>query len=126
MSAISGIEAILEGFGKHPPSQETAQNRADICTGRINGVPCPNNHKGGFSLTAQASSVIHAQRQRKLDLKLSVDGEGALGVCKVCKCYLPLKVWFDTQTIYNHTTDETLAQFPDFCWVKQECNHLKP
>ncbi len=121
MSLVNGVEAILEGFGKNPPSQEVAQNRADICTGRINGVPCPYNHRGGFSLAASASAIIHAQRQRKLELKLSVDGEASLGVCKVCGCYLPLKIWFDSETIRNHTTDEAFAKFPSYCWIK----HLK-
>jgi len=121
MSLVNGIEAILEGFGANPPSQDTAQDRSDVCTGRTSGVPCPNNHRGGFSLTAQASAIIHVQRQRKLDLKLNVDGEESLGICKVCGCYLPLKVWYDSETISSHTTDETFSRFPDFCWIK----HLK-
>lgn len=118
MSIINGIEAILEGFGRNPPAQEIAQNRADVCNGKISGIPCPYNHRGGFSLTAKAAQIIHAQRQRKLELKLVVEGEQSLGVCKVCGCYLPLKVWFDSETIRNHTTDETFAKFPDYCWIK--------
>lgn len=119
MSLASGIDAILEGFGRNPPSQEVAQNRADICDGRLSGVPCPYHHKGSFSLTAQASAIIHTQRQRKLELKLAVDGEDALGVCKVCKCYLPLKIWYDSETITRHTTDETFSKFPPHCWIKR-------
>lgn len=125
MSIINGAEAILHGFGKQPPPQESAQARADICSGRLSGTPCPNNHKGSFSLTAQASAIIHAQRQRKLELKLAVEGEESIGVCRICGCYLPLKVWFDTATIYEYTTDYTLEKFPSFCWIKQECNNHK-
>ena len=124
MDIINGVEAILHGFGRNPPPQEVAQDRSDICTGRLSGVPCPNNHKGSFSLTAQASSIIHAQRQRKLELKLAVEGESSLGVCRTCGCYLPLKVWFDSQTILDYTTDFTIAKFPDFCWIKKECHKL--
>lgn len=124
MSIINGAKAICEGFGESPPPQELAQARSDVCTGRFSGAPCPYNHKGGFSLTAQASAIIHAQRQRKLELKLTVEGESALGVCKVCRCYLPLKVWFSTQVIYDHTEDTTLSKLPDFCWLKKECQQL--
>jgi hypothetical protein len=102
MSIINGIDALCEGFGKSPPPQDVAQARADICTGRLNGTPCPNNHRGTFSLTAKAAQIIHAQRQRKLQLELRVDGEESLGVCKTCGCYLPLKVFFDTETIKPH------------------------
>ena len=125
MSIANGIEAICEGFGKAPPPQDVAQARADICTGRLSGVPCPHNHKGAFSITAKAAQIIHAQRQRKLELKLAVEGESSLGVCHVCGCALPLKIWFDTETLYNHTDDSTLARFPDFCWLKKECSQLK-
>lgn len=121
MSLANGIEALLEGFGRQPPPQEVAQARSDVCTGRLSGVPCAYNHLGGFSLTAKASAIIHAQRQRKLELKLAVDGEAALGICKGCGCYLPLKVWYDSETILRHTTDETFSKFPPHCWIK----HLK-
>ena len=124
MSLVNGAKAIIEGFGENPPPQEVAQARSDICTGRLSGVPCPNNHTGGFSLTATASQVIHAQRQRKLELNLAVEGEGSLGVCKVCKCYLPLKIWYHIATINDHTPDSTLANFPSFCWIKQGCQPL--
>ncbi len=126
MSLVNGAKAIYEGFGESPPPQEVAQARSDVCTGRLNGTKCPHNHTGGWSITAKASEIIHAQRQRKLELKLAVDGEETLGVCKVCRCYLPLKVWYDSQTIFEHTTDSTLANFPDFCWIKKACQSLKP
>lgn len=124
MSFISGAQAILEGFGEAPPSQEVAQTRANSCLHGDSGKKCPFNHTGGFSITAKASQVIHAQRQRKLELKLAVDGEESLGVCKVCSCFLPLKIWYDIETIYGHTEDATLAKFPDHCWIKQECSQL--
>lgn len=125
MSIINGAHAILEGFGEAPPSQEVGQSRADSCIRGNNGNKCPFNHTGAFSITAKASQIIHAQRQRKLELKLTVDGEASLGVCKICSCFLPLKVWYDIKTIYDHTEDATLAKFPDWCWIKRECSQLK-
>jgi hypothetical protein len=130
MSLVSGAKAILEGFGDSPPPQEVAQARANVClSGGTdkdgNPTKCPNNHTGGWSITTKASQIIHAQRQRKLELKLAVDGETSLGICKVCKCYLPLKVWYGIETIYEHTPDSTLADFPSFCWIKKGCQSLK-
>lgn len=124
MSIINGSQALMEGFGEDPPPQDVAQNRADICTGRVSSVPCAYNHQGTFSLTSKIAAFIHAQRQRKLELKLSVDGEGSLGICKVCKCYLPLKVWYSSRVIYEYTEDSTIAKFPDFCWIKRELEQL--
>lgn len=124
MSLVSGAKAILEGFGEDPPPQEIAQARSDICTGRLSGVPCPHNHTGGWSITTKASQIIHAQRQRKLELALAVEGEASLGVCKVCRCYLPLKIWYHIATIHDHTPDSTLNEFPSFCWIKKGCQSL--
>ncbi len=128
---INGAKAILEGFGENPPPQEVAQARADVClhSGK-DGKRCPHNHVGGFSVTASIGSVIQAQREKKLQLKLRVDGEEELGVCTICRCPMFLKVFYDWNTIYGHTTDETFTQFRDkwpSCWmVKELDNHKTP
>lgn len=120
MGLINGIEAILDGFGEKPPSKEVAQARADICTGRLSGTPCPANYLGGWAISDKIAQVIRAQREKKLELNLRVDEEERLGQCTACRCPLFLKVFYDDETIYNHTTD------PDFdkmraanskCWM---------
>lgn len=125
MDIINGAAALVEGFGKEPPDQGTCQHRADICTGRLSGVPCPHNHRGAVSLTVKVAQAVHAMRQLKLERKLNVEGESALGVCKVCGCDLVTKVFYDPVTIHNHTTDETLSKFPGFCWIKKEIEQIK-
>lgn len=117
---INGAAALLEGFGDSPPSQEVAQSRANACLHGEEGNPCRFNHRGGFSLTALASSIIHAQRQKKLELNLRVEGEENLGVCRVCSCYMPLKVWLSTKILFDHTDDSAIQRFPDWCQIKKE------
>ena len=124
---INGAKALLEGFGENPPSKEIAQSRADVCLrSGPDGSRCPHNHVGGFSVTTAIGSVIQAQREKKHQLKLRVDGEEGLGICKICRCPMFLKVFYDWDTIYSHTTDETFQQFKDkwpVCWMLKELNN---
>lgn len=125
IDSIHGVEAILEGFGRCPPPQEVAQARANVC------MECPANFKGAWSISTAIASVIHAQRQKKLEMKLRVDGEDKLGTCTVCRCPLFLKVWYDFATIYGHTTDQMfddLRKANRNCWqVKElEQHHTNP
>ncbi len=128
---INGAKAILDGFGENPPPQEVAQARADVClhSGK-DGTRCPHNSLGSWTLTTAIAQVIQAQREKKHQLKLSVDGEEGLGVCKICRCPVFLKVFYSWDTIYGHTTDETFNTFRDkwpSCWmVKELDNHKTP
>jgi hypothetical protein len=127
---INGAEALLDGFGKAPPPQEVAQARADVClhSGK-DGTHCPHNHVGKWSATAEVGRVIQAQREKKLHLKLRVDGEEGLGICKICSCPVFLKVFYDWQTIYGHTTDEQFAAFRSkwpACWMIKELDNHEP
>lgn len=126
---INGAEAILDGFGRTPPSQSVAQARADVCTGHATGFPCPANYRGGWAVSTEIARVLHAQRQKKLELKLEVERENQLGTCEKCKCFLPLKIWYDDDTIYNHTADTTfqaMKQINPACWqVAIQLQHQK-
>ena len=127
MDLVNGAAALLDGFGKSPPSPDVAQGRSDVCTGRLTGVPCPHNYQGFWRITEQAGRVLHAQREKKLELSLKTEGEDKLGQCRLCNCPLLLKVWYDWETIYNHTTDETFAKIrlnkPD-CWLVTELDAM--
>lgn len=120
MGLIDGAKALLEGFGETPPPQEVAQARSDVCTGGLNGNKCAANYLGGWAISDKIAQALHAQRQRKLELKLTVEREERLGTCEICRCWLPLKVWYDEGTILGHTTDSTLATMKETnpkCWI---------
>ncbi len=121
---VNGAKAILESFGDDAPPKEVAQARADVCLhSGPEGKPCPHLHSGAWSATAEIGRVIQAQREKKLELNLRVEGEEGLGICRICKCPMFLKVFFSWPTIYGHTTDETFAQFREkwpSCWMVKE------
>lgn len=123
---LNGAEALLDGFGRTPADQETAQKRANVCLhGGKDGSPCPHNSLGAWTITTALARVIQAQREKKHELKLRVDGEEGLGVCKLCRCPLFIKVFYDWDTIYGHTSDEQFAVFREkwpACWMLQELN----
>lgn len=58
--------------------------------------------------------------QAETDVKLPVDLEKVVNMCRICGCCLKLKVWTPIEHIANHTTTEQLEQYPDFCWIKKE------
>lgn len=121
--AISGVEAAVEEFGKEPPSQELRQSRADVCTGRLTGKPCPKNYLGAWRVTDIAAKIIKGQLERKRDLALKVEGEDKLGQCEACNCPLFLKVHYNFETIYGHTADsvfEKLHAANPECWQWKE------
>lgn len=118
--AIKGAIAIVDGFGKEPPSQEVAQARANACLTGMDGQKCRYNYLGGWIVNTNVAMAIHKMRELKNQMKLEVQNEQKLGTCEICKCVLPLKVWYDFETIFSHTTDETFLKFPPWCWMKQE------
>lgn len=121
LDKLLGAKAIVDGFGKSPPPRELAQKRSDICTkGFEGGKPCPYNYLGAWSITSRIAEMIHKQREIKLQLKLQVDGEEKLGVCEVCGCPMMLKVWYDAETIWNHTSDAAYSKYPSWCWLQKE------
>lgn len=116
---IAGGARILAdwiGEGLVPVKPEVAQARADIC------IECPKNTTGNFvvsKITKSIAEAIHEQMRVKHDLGLAVNGEEKLNVCNVCLCVNRLKVWAPLPTILEHTSDEVMAEFPEWCWIKK-------
>lgn len=84
---------------------------------------------GGWTVTTAVGAVIQAQREKKHQLKLRVDGEESLGICTICRCPLFLKVFYDWDTVYGHTTDDKFREFREkwpACWMVKELDqHTK-
>lgn len=122
-NVVTGTQILADWLGNSgkPVSQELAQQRANVC------ILCEKNQDGHFSakLTAAVANAILVQRRKKLEMKLTVEGEENLHTCSACDCHLPLKVWVPIDVVADRTSKETLKELPDFCWMKKEVAALK-
>lgn len=120
---VSGAAILVDWLGKgaKPIPQTAAQARADICTGRLNGNPCPNNN-AGWKPVESIASIIRSWSSKKNELGLSVEGEEKLHSCDVCLCDLKLKVHVPMATIAEQTPDAMFEKFasvaPENCWMR--------
>jgi hypothetical protein len=122
---LNGVSILTEwlGYGALTVAPKHAQDRADICTGRLNGAGCPNNVKE-FEVTEAVSQAIRTQVELKSKLQLRVQGEKALHTCKNCGCPLKLKVWLEIQQLGLDANE--VEKLPEICWMKTEFKSLKP
>ena len=103
-------------------ASDEAQNRSDICTGRLSGNPCPFNTNPDIKLPDSLADIIKGQLEKKNGMKLVVEGEQDLNICTVCACFLKLKVWTPMETILGRMTPDTIekfaTQYPP-CWMNK-------
>lgn len=110
---------LLHGSKPIPLSQ--SQDRADVCTGRLSGNPCPR-HVSSWNYNLAAQAVIRSEMEKRDKAARKLVNEDALKVCSVCGCWLPLKVDVPFITIWKYTSDAMFDQFPQDtpCWIAQE------
>ena len=103
------------GAGGAPVEQKTAEIRSFICE------YCPENVAPEWWEFAKqpVAEVIRVWIQAKSELRLHVQNEDKLGMCKKCGCAISLKVFTPIDHILNHTTQEQLEDYPHACWIKQ-------
>lgn len=102
-----------------PP--EVADARALICTaGGPGNTRCPMNGTGDWKqmFTAPATELIKNQLAAKNSMKLATKYDDSLGVCEVCACPLPLKVWSPLEFALRKMSKETKEKLPEWCWMK--------
>ena len=120
--AANGAKILAEWLGEGLHPDPLAQDRADICTGRLTGKPCEYNYQGRWIFPDAVASTVQRIAEIKNRLKLRVEGEENLGHCEICKCVLSLKVHVPRRTILNHTSGEEYAKLPPYCWQVTESN----
>lgn len=106
--------------GKVVP-QEVADARGLICTaGGPGNTRCPMNGQGDWKqlFTAPAAELIKNQLAAKSSMKLATKYDSTLGVCEVCACPLPLKVWSPLEFALRKMSKETKDKLPEWCWMK--------
>lgn len=115
----NGVSTLLRwiGSGASVVDKATAQKRADICTGRLSGNPCPQNVKE-FEVTEAVSRAIKEQVALKAKLELKILGERRIFTCAGCGCPLSLKIWLPIEKL--GLDEQELKSNPDFCWMKTE------
>ena len=111
-----GIHKDWLGEGGEPVSKGQSTERAFTCS------ICPQNrHPKWWEQSKQAiASVMRKHLEYKNHISISTDHDDDLHMCKVCGCCLPLKVHVPLKHILAHTNSETLAQFPENCWIARE------
>lgn len=121
----NGVRICVDwlGAGGMTVPQEQAQARADVCTGRLSGTPCPKN-VAPITIEKEVAESIKRLVEIKRHVKLHVQGERKLMSCGVCCCHLPTKIWTPLEHIMRYTEMSELNDFVDGCWLRTE-NGLK-
>lgn len=116
-----GIQIVSDwlGAGGVTVGYKTAQNRADICTGRNSDHRCP------FNVVEPSAAKIAGESLKKLveiknSAQLRVQGEKSLAMCGVCQCHLATKVWVPIHHVRKHTPDAIANMLPIHCWQRKE------
>lgn len=108
---------MLSGDG-YCVQRERALERAQVC------LTCPHNDvKGGMvkyflSVTAKALQAAAGVLRDVRGCQTPHDEK--LGVCDVCSCPLPSKIWFPIEIIEKEMPAGVWPNLPDFCWLKKE------
>ena len=116
---------VREWIGDGLQPDPAAQDRADVCTGRLSGRRCPFNWAGGWLFPKAVAATVRRWAEAKTKLNLRVEGESQLGHCEICNCRLNLKIHVPLKTILNHAPKEQLEEFlteAPWCWINTESN----
>lgn len=111
---------MREWLGEGGKPAPNAQDRADVCSGRLSGKPCPHNYLGAWITPQVVANTVRRFVGAKNNLKLRVLGEEMTGHCECCNCVISLKVHVPITTILNHTPRDEFEKFPEWCWIKTE------
>lgn len=99
------------GSGAVTVDPATAQRRADVC------LKCPLNVDESFTSELIAATV-RKQVEMKNHLKLRVNGEKSLHICKACGCVNRLKIHVPLERILPDADE--LPKFDPSCWLHTE------
>lgn len=111
--AAQGTAVVIDWLtsGGAPVDKALAEKRASVC------VQCTKNVEGKW-YTVGPAELIRETLEARSDLKLETPHDANLKSCDVCKCLMRLKVWTPLSFILKGTKPEILAEFPDWCWIK--------
>jgi hypothetical protein len=110
------------GEGGNCVGEELANKRSKICE------TCPQNVAPGWwdaHVKEPIAEVIRGELELKNKILLRVKNEKSIHMCASCGCCLPLKVWAPIKHIQEHTSDPSMLQFDNRCWIPKEIKELQ-
>lgn len=99
-------------YGRKHVDVGLAEKRASIC------VQCPRNQPIQGCTTCNLGAVREAVVKIVGGRKTKHDS--LLNACAICGCSLRAKIHLPIELLKEYLTPEKLAQFPQWCWVKEE------
>ncbi len=111
---IAGIGLWMEWFGEGPVDFGLADKRAAVC------IKCPKNQpaEGANKLSELAAKELAHIMGSLHEKRLATSHDEKLNVCTVCLCPLKAKVWTPQALAVKHTSEKTMSELPDNCWIK--------
>ncbi len=127
--SVTGAAVLRDWFGDglHPVSQDQANTRSMACLHGNNGLECPNLAGANWleqQIKNPIADAIKKQLETKNALKLETPMDKHPRLCRPCGCYMALKVWTPIEFIKAHTSEETVAKLPGWCWQRIEIENL--
>jgi hypothetical protein len=117
-SVAAGGSVLVEWLrdGAEAVPKELATKRAAVC------AECPKNGKGDFTrwFTVPVSEAIHAEIERKNQMRLSTPFDDRIEVCEACLCPLKLKVHMPINRIRDNLPAESHRDLDPSCWIPRE------
>lgn len=95
--------------------QNTANIRANICTGCHNNVP-DGEARSGCALCGGAEKVIVDQVSKTILQGRVTTHNSSLKACNICGCDNKLAVWFPQEYLLKKHDQNA---YPTFCWKKE-------
>ncbi len=119
MVNINGPIAVIEFLGPtgKPVPKQLAQSRAAVCSRCPFNVPPHSLQEKLSTLILKAAFAIF---KLKTHTHIKIETEPKLGICKVCGCFLPLKIFVPLEHILKFTPDSTLNCLAPNCWILNE------
>ncbi len=116
----AGLAILREWLGADgvPVSIDDATRRSRVC------LTCPENRAPRWWETAKEkiARIIKRHLAVKNRVGLKVESEELLGICRVCRCVLPLKIHVPIKHVEAHTAPDEWEKFPRWCWIRAEAN----
>lgn len=110
------------GEGAVPVANELAQKRAKICAACVLNVEPLWWERYSKEPVAE---FIQQTIALKNEMKIGIEIEKDLAMCRACGCVNRLHIWTPLKHILSHTSMQTMQKFDAGCWIANRDNFGK-